>query len=125
MAGRRHPVPRRHRVAAAGRARRQSLTKGSRVIGTGRLRQRSYEAQDGGKRTVYEVQADDIAPSLRTATAQVTKTSRANGAGQDAAAAAAGDPWSSDHGDGPVLARTRQAGTPSPRLPVRPGRRQR
>ena len=58
----------------------ESLDKGTRVILTGRLRQRSYEAQDGGKRTVYEIEADEIGPSLRNATAKVEKVTRANGA---------------------------------------------
>jgi single-strand DNA-binding protein len=71
----------------------ESLAKGSRVIITGRLRQRSYEAQDGSKRTVYEVTADDIAPSLRTATVKVTRTS-------GTIAAAAGDPGSRDQAGG-------------------------
>lgn len=58
----------------------ESLGKGSRVIVTGRLRQRSYETTDGAKRTVCEVTADDIAPSLRTATVKITRASRDTGA---------------------------------------------
>jgi single-strand DNA-binding protein len=81
----------------------ECLTKGSRAIVTGRLGQRTYETPEGARRTVYEVTADDIAPSLRTATAQITKTTRGNGSGQDSTTtAAAEDPWSSDHaGDEP------------------------
>ncbi len=54
----------------------ESLAKGTRVVVTGRLRQRDYETTDGQKRTVYEVDADDAGPSLRFATAKITKTTR-------------------------------------------------
>ncbi len=57
----------------------QSLSKGMRVIAQGRLQQRSYQAQDGSQRTVVELQVDEIGPSLRYATAQVTRTSSSNG----------------------------------------------
>jgi len=50
-----------------------SLTKGSRVIATGRLKQRSYETKEGEKRTSIELEVDEIGPSLRYATAQVTR----------------------------------------------------
>lgn len=50
-----------------------SLTKGSRVVATGRLKQRSYETKEGEKRTSIELEVDEIGPSLRYATAQVTK----------------------------------------------------
>ena len=52
----------------------QSLSKGMRVIAQGRLTQRSYQAQDGSNRTVIELQVDEIGPSLRYATAQVSRT---------------------------------------------------
>lgn len=55
-----------------------SLTKGSRIIVTGRLEQRSYETQAGEKRNVVEVNADEIGPSLRWATAQIERTSRSS-----------------------------------------------
>jgi single-strand DNA-binding protein len=55
----------------------ESLEKGSRVIVTGRLQQRSWETQDGDRRSVVEVVIDDIGPSLRWATASVAKTTRA------------------------------------------------
>jgi len=59
----------------------ESLTKGTRVIVQGRLKQRSYETKEGEKRSVYEVEVDDIGPSLARATASVTKTNRTgNGA---------------------------------------------
>ena len=54
----------------------QSLSKGMRVIAQGRLQQRSYQAQDGSQRTVIEMQVDEIGPSLRYATAQVTVKAR-------------------------------------------------
>jgi single-strand DNA-binding protein len=73
-----------------------ALAKGTRVIVTGRLKQRQYETQDGDKRTVYELDADDVGPSLKWATAKVAKTTRdkiphpaeAAGAGQWASAPA-------------------------------------
>lgn len=54
----------------------ESLTKGSRVIVTGRLQQRSWEAQDGGKRYAVEIEADEVGPSLRWATAAVTRQTK-------------------------------------------------
>ena len=57
----------------------ESLNKGSRVIVTGRLEQRSYETQDGEKRSVVEVVADEIGPSLRWATAKVERQGRSGG----------------------------------------------
>jgi single-strand DNA-binding protein len=58
-----------------------SLTKGSRVIATGRLKQRSYETKEGEKRTSMELEVDEIGPSLRYATAQVTRSSGGAGGG--------------------------------------------
>jgi single-strand DNA-binding protein len=58
-----------------------SLGKGTRVLVTGRLEQRSYETQDGDKRSVVEVIADEIGPSLRWAEAQVTRNERRQGEG--------------------------------------------
>ncbi|MGB3411669.1 MAG: single-stranded DNA-binding protein [Microthrixaceae bacterium] len=57
----------------------ESLTKGSRVIVTGRLDQRSWETDQGDKRSKVEVVADEVGPSLRWATAQVTKNERREG----------------------------------------------
>ena len=54
----------------------ESLTRGMRVIVSGRLRQRSYETKEGEKRTVYEVEVDDVGPSLRNASAKVNKMTR-------------------------------------------------
>jgi single-strand DNA-binding protein len=56
-----------------------SLAKGTRVIVSGRLEQRSWETENGDKRSIVEINADEIAPSLRFATAVVTKTPRAEG----------------------------------------------
>ena len=76
----------------------ESLTKGMRVILSGRLKQRSYETKEGEKRTVFEVEVDEVGPSLRNATAKVTRTQRAAGSGGAAAPSAAteafnDDPW--------------------------------
>ena len=89
----------------------ESLTRGSRVIVTGRLKQRSFETREGEKRTVFEVEVDEIGPSLRYATAKVNKASRSGGGGggfgggggsrgggggsPEAAPAKADDPWGS------------------------------
>jgi single-strand DNA-binding protein len=59
----------------------ESLTKGMRVIAQGRLVQRSYETREGEKRTVVELQVDEIGPSLRYATAKVTRAQRSGGGG--------------------------------------------
>ena len=78
----------------------ESLTKGMRVILSGRLKQRSYETKEGEKRTVFEVEVDEVGPSLRNATAKVTRAQRAGGTsgGLSAPAATGGessndDPW--------------------------------
>jgi single-strand DNA-binding protein len=57
-----------------------SLTKGTRVVASGRLEQRSYEAQGGEKKSVVEIVADEIGPSLRWASAQVDRNERRDGA---------------------------------------------
>ena len=59
----------------------ESLQRGMRVIVQGRLRQRSYETKEGEKRTVYEVEVDEVGPSLRTATAKVNRAARSGGGG--------------------------------------------
>src|SRR5450759_4552967 len=79
----------------------ESLQRGMRVIVTGRLKQRSYETREGEKRTVYEVEVDDVGPSLKSASAKVTKSNRSGGNGSGASgnvgAPAGGrqaeDPW--------------------------------
>ena len=78
----------------------ETLTKGARVIVTGRLRQRSYDTREGEKRTVVEVDVDDIGPSLRYATARVTRAGKTTTTTTAAATTPGGggehggaDPW--------------------------------
>jgi single-strand DNA-binding protein len=59
----------------------ESLQRGMRVIVTGRLKQRNYETKEGEKRTVFEVEVDDVGPSLRNASAKVNRASRGSGEG--------------------------------------------
>jgi single-strand DNA-binding protein len=76
----------------------ESLTRGMRVIVSGRLRQRSFETREGEKRTVIELEVDEVGPSLRYATAKVNKASRGSGSGgygSPGAGAPADDPWGS------------------------------
>lgn len=76
----------------------ESLTRGARVVVTGRLVQRSFETREGEKRTVMELQADDVGVSLRYATAKVSKVSRSSdggGFGGGGGGAPADDPWGS------------------------------
>jgi single-strand DNA-binding protein len=79
----------------------ESLTKGARIIVTGRIEQRSYETQDGEKRSVFEVIADEIGPSLRWATVQIQRSERkgADGDGQSSGPASA--PRASSGGGAP------------------------
>lgn len=74
----------------------ESLTKGMRVILSGRLKQRSYETKEGEKRTVFEVEVDEVGPSLRNATAKVTKTQRAGGTSGGFSAPVAADSFTED-----------------------------
>jgi single-strand DNA-binding protein len=91
----------------------ESLQRGMRVIVSGRLRQRSYETKEGEKRTVFEIEVDEVGPSLRNASAKVTKSSRSTGGGGFGGQSggggqsgygggggrpAADDPWASDAG---------------------------
>jgi len=98
----------------------ESLQRGMRVIVQGRLRQRSYETKEGEKRTVYEVEVDEVGPSLRNASAKVTKSQRSTGGfggggggggqagpgGQGGYGGGGGrpaeDPWASDARSGPA-----------------------
>ena len=76
----------------------ESLQRGMRVIVQGRLKQRSYETKEGEKRTVYEIEVDEVGPSLRSATAKVAKTQRGSAGGFGGGGAGAGvdnDPWAS------------------------------
>jgi single-strand DNA-binding protein len=79
----------------------ESLTRGARVIVNGRLKQRSFETREGEKRTVVELDVDEIGPSLRYATAKVNKVSRGTGTGGGFGGSGGGqssppdDPWGS------------------------------
>jgi single-strand DNA-binding protein len=82
----------------------ESLQRGTAVIVQGRLKQRSYETKEGEKRTVYELDVDEVGPSLKWATAKVTKASRGGGGGGygggggangGGGAASGDDPWAS------------------------------
>lgn len=86
----------------------ETLKKGMRVIAQGKLKQRSYETREGERRTVVELEVDEIGPSIRYATAQVARTRRAASAASSASSAAssaqsaassaqsADDPWGSN-----------------------------
>ena len=76
----------------------ESLHRGNRVIVQGRLRQRSFETREGEKRTVVELEVDEVGPSLRFATAKVSKTTRGGGGGGGGGFSGGGqadDPWAS------------------------------
>ncbi len=81
----------------------ESLTRGTRVVVQGRLRQRSYETREGEKRTVVEMEVDEVGPSLRYATAKINRTQRGSstgggfgsGSGGSGGGAPVDDPWGS------------------------------
>jgi single-strand DNA-binding protein len=77
----------------------ETLTRGMRVIVSGRLRQRSYETKEGEKRTVYEVEVDDVGPSLRNASAKVNRVAR-SGAGDGGGYSGGGGGQRSSGGSG-------------------------
>ena len=86
----------------------ESLTRGMRVMVQGRLRQRSFETREGEKRTVVELEVDEVGPSLRYATAKVNKVSRGSGGGGfggSGGSAPMDDPWGSapPAGSGPAM----------------------
>ncbi len=77
----------------------ESLTRGMRVIVSGRLKARSYETREGEKRTVFEIEVEEVGPSMKYATAKVTKTSRSGGGGGGGFQSGGGDdPWASNSG---------------------------
>jgi len=90
----------------------ESLSKGTRVIVSGRLKARSYETREGEKRTVFEIDVDEVGPALRYATAKVTRTQGGGGGGGNWQGNQGGntgggggggrqpDPWSSSGGSG-------------------------
>ena len=105
----------------------ESLTRGMRVIVSGRLRQRSYETKEGEKRTVYEVEVDDVGPSLRNASAKVNRVARSSGGdggygggqrssgGRSSGGGQGGGPVSPTRGRPTARARARAAATPTNR----------
>jgi len=78
----------------------ESLTRGTRAIVSGSLRQRSYETKEGEKRTVYEIEADEVGPSLRNAAAKVTKATRTGAPAAKPAGGGQADPWAAGGGSG-------------------------
>lgn len=78
----------------------ESLTRGSRVIVSGRLKQRSFETREGEKRTVVELEVDEVGPSLRYATAKVNKTSRGVGGGGFGSNSGGGGNYNAGNGGG-------------------------
>jgi single-strand DNA-binding protein len=72
----------------------ESLQRGMRVVVSGKLRQRSYETREGEKRTVYECEVDDCGPSMKNASAKVTKSDRSGGG--SGGSRASEDPWAAE-----------------------------
>ncbi|WP_199758049.1 single-stranded DNA-binding protein [Micromonospora sp. Llam0] len=96
----------------------ESLQRGARVIVSGRLRQRSYETREGEKRTVIELEVDEIGPSLRYATAKVQKMSRSGSGGGGFGGSGGGgnqgggfdDPWATAAPAAPAASSARSGG---------------
>ena len=90
----------------------ESLTKGMRVMVQGRLKQRSYETREGERRTVIELDVDEVGPSLKYATAKVARTQRGGGGGGGFASQGGDDPWASSpaQGQGPGQGSAPQGG---------------
>jgi single-strand DNA-binding protein len=78
----------------------ESLQRGMRVIVNGRLKQRSYETREGEKRTVYEIEVDEVGPSLRNASAKVSRSSRSSGGGFGGQSGQGGQGGQSGYGGG-------------------------
>ena len=99
----------------------ESLTKGMRVIVTGRLKCRSYETKEGEKRTVIELEVDEIGPSLRYANAKVNRTQRSGGGGQGGFGGGnSGGGFGGGHGWKPGRQRRRNLGRQPARSAGRP-----
>ena len=79
----------------------ETLTKGMRVIVQGRLKSRSYETREGEKRTVFEIEVDEIGPSLRYASAKVTRTTGGGGGGYSGGGNSGGGSWSPSSDNAP------------------------
>jgi single-strand DNA-binding protein len=75
----------------------ESLQRGMRVIVQGRLKSRSYETREGEKRTVFEIDVEEVGPSLRSATAKVTRASR-SGSSSPSSTSGGEDPWAATSG---------------------------
>jgi single-strand DNA-binding protein len=78
----------------------ESLTKGMRVVAEGRLKSRTYDTKEGEKRTVMELEVDEIGPSLRYANAKVNRTQRGQGGGQQATSGGFGGNTGQAQGNG-------------------------
>ncbi|AFU02806.1 single-stranded DNA-binding protein [Nocardia brasiliensis] len=93
----------------------ETLTRGARVLVSGRLKQRSYETREGDKRTVVELEVDEVGPSLRYASAKVTKTAPRTAWSETAnvtARAGADDPWAAMGSREPAFAGAGAADAP-------------
>jgi single-strand DNA-binding protein len=73
----------------------ESLQRGMRVVVQGRLKARSYETREGEKRTVFEIEVEEVGPSLKYATAKVTRATRSGGGGGGGFSGGGDDPWAS------------------------------
>ncbi|MBO9522247.1 MAG: single-stranded DNA-binding protein [Nocardioidaceae bacterium] len=71
----------------------ESLQRGMRVVVQGRLKARSYETREGEKRTVFEIEVEEVGPSLKYATAKVTRANRSSGGGYSGGGSGGDDPW--------------------------------
>lgn len=95
----------------------ESLTKGMRVIAQGRLRSRSYDTKEGERRTVMELEVDEIGPSLKYASAKVTRSARGNGEGAAGRAPATGGGGGGAWGTPPAGGGGGWGNTPNPTDP--------
>jgi single-strand DNA-binding protein len=100
----------------------ESLHRGTRVIVSGRLKSRSYETKEGEKRTVIELEVDEVGPSLRYASAKVTKAERGSGGGGFGGGGGGGtqnDPWATG-GSAPQQGGGQQGGFGGQQAPQQP-----
>jgi single-strand DNA-binding protein len=99
----------------------ESLQRGMRVVVTGRLKSRTYETREGEKRTVFEIEVEEVGPSLKYATAKVTRTTRSGGGGgysggggaQGGGAPSGDDPWATPAPQGGGAAQGAPQGAPA------------
>ena len=101
----------------------ESLQRGMRVVVQGRLKQRSYEDREGVKRTVYELDVEEVGPSLKNATAKVTKTTGRGGQGGYGGGSAVASRAAAAGAAAPVAVASRVAAVLPPTTPGRPARR--